>query len=204
MSKYLITTFVLFFALVAPVSASEITGTITTGLSTGGGVEGIVIETPTASPPAGSYTGTQNVTLSGGTGTVSVHYTTDGSAASCTTGNTYSTPIVAATSLFIEAISCYANSVASPTIIFAYVISNSPPAPAPSGGGGGGGGGGVITTPSTASHDFNGDGKSDVFDFNILIINWGSTGASKATGDANGDGNVDILDFNLLIINWQS
>jgi len=42
-----------------------------------------------------------------------------------------------------------------------------------------------------------------VFDFNVLITNWGSTGASSSTGDANGDGNVDILDFNLLIINWQ-
>jgi len=78
-----------------------------------------------------------------------------------------------------------------------------------SGGGGGGssggGGGGILTTPSTASYDFNSDGNIDVFDFNILITNWGTTGtATQPTGDANGDRNVDILDFNLLIINWQS
>ncbi len=201
--KYLLT-FILFLSVAVPAYASIFGGQVTTGVSTGNGMEGIVVEAPTASPVAGSYTGTQNITLSGGDGTVSIHYTDDGSSVSCTTGNTYSTPIVASTSLFIEAISCYANGVVSPTIIFAYVISNSPPTTAPSGGGGGGGGG-TITTPSTASYDFNSDGKIDVIDFNILIVNWGSTGApDKTTGDANGDGNVDIFDFNLLIINWQS
>jgi len=199
--KYL-SLIILSLSFAIPANASEVTGTITTGVDTG--VEGIVIETPTADPVAGSYTGTQNITLSGGAGTLSIHYTDDGSAVTCTTGNTYSTPIEATTSLFIEAISCYANGVASPTIIFAYVISNSPPAPAPSGGGGGGGGGGIITTPATVAYDFNSDGKIDVFDFNVLITNWGTVGgATSATGDANGDGNVDILDFNLLIINWQ-
>jgi len=76
--------------------------------------------------------------------------------------------------------------------------------PAPSGGGGGGGGGGVVTTPATTTNDFNGDNKVDVFDFNILIANWGATGATQEMGDADGNGIVGILDFNLLIINWQA
>ena len=189
-----------FFAVTSSAYASEVTGMVTTGVNTG--VEGIVVEVPTASPPAGTYTSTQDVSLAGGTGTVSIHYTTDGAAATCSSGSTYSTPITVSSSLVIEAISCYANSVASPIAIFGYAI-NPPSAPAPSGGGGGGGGGGIITTPTTAPYDFNVDGKVDVFDFNILITNWGSTGATGASGDANGDGNVDILDFNLLIINWK-
>lgn len=187
----------------SPALASTFDGTITTGVDTG--VEGIVIEAPTANPPAGAYTGTQNVELSGSTGVLSIHYTTDGSAATCTSGITYSAPISVPSSLVIEAVSCYANGIASPIAIFAYAISNSPPDPAPGGGGGGGGGGGTITTPATEVYDFNSDGKIDVFDFNVLIINWGTTtGATGADGDADGDGDVDIFDFNLLIINWQS
>ncbi|OJI08868.1 hypothetical protein BK006_02895 [bacterium CG10_49_38] len=198
--KYLsLIIFSLVFSI-PPVYASEVTGTITTGVDTG--VEGIVVEAPTANPPAGEYTSEQSVALSGGTGTVSIHYTTDGAAATCSSGNVYSTPITVSSSLVIEAISCYANSIVSPIAIFGYAI-NPPSAPAPSSGGGGGGSGGFITTPATAAYDFNTDGKVDVFDFNVLITNWGSTGASSSTGDANGDGNVDILDFNLLIINWK-
>ena len=192
---------VLAFAL--PVYASEVTGTLTTGVSTGNGVEGLVIEAPTASPVANTYTSAQSVTLSGGDGTQSIHYTTDGSAATCSSGSTYSAAISVPSTVVIEAISCYANNVSSPVRLFGYVI-NIPSAPAPSGGGGGGGGGGVITTPSTSGNDFNNDGKVDVFDFNTLISNWGATGATKAMGDANGDGAVDIFDFNLLIINWQA
>ena len=110
----------------------------------------------------------------------------------------FSTPIEVASSLLIEAISCYANSIDSGTITFAYAI-NPPSTPS-----GGSGGGGVSTTPATADYDFNSDGNIDILDFNILITNWGNTSATKATGDANNDGKVDILDFNLLIINWQS
>ncbi len=200
--KYIFT-IITTFAFITPVLASTVEGTIETGVSSGNGVEGIVVEQPTATPPAGEYTSAQSVVLSGGEGTLFIRYTTDGSAVSCTTGNIYNTPIEVSSSLFIEAISCYPNSITSGTPSFAYTI-NPPSPPAPSGGGGGGGGG-IVTTPQTADYDFNSDGNIDVFDFNILIVNWGSTSATdKSTGDANGDGNVDIFDFNLLIINWQS
>lgn len=206
--KYIIT-IILSLALILPVYASEVTGTITTGVTTGNGVNGVVVEAPTANPPAGTYTSTQNVVLSGGEGTVSIHYTTDGTGATCTSGSVYATPIEVSSNLFIGAISCYPNGAESSTVSFAYAI-NPPGTPAPtpppsSGGGGGGGGGGVVTTSTTQPYDFNSDGNIDVLDFNILMANWGTIGgATTATGDANGDGNVDILDFNLLIINWQS
>jgi len=189
-------------ALTIPVYASEVTGTITTGLSTGGGVEGIVVESPTASPGADTYTSNQSVTLSGGEGTGYINYTTDGSRATCSSGETYTSPISVTSSVVIEAILCYANNISSDVAIFGYAI-NPPSAPAPSGGGGGGGGGGIITTTSNSSQDFNEDGKVDIFDFNALITNWGSTSATKAEGDADGDGDVDIFDFNLLISSWE-
>jgi len=202
--KYILTiTLVFLFTLIPSAYASEVTGTITTGLSAGNNLDGLVIEQPTASPVAGTYTTSQSVILSGGPGTQSIHYTTDGSAATCSSGNTYSTAISVTSSLVIEAISCYPNNIASPTILFGYAI-NPPSAPGPSGGGGGPTGGGVPVTPATVATDFNGDGKIDVFDFNILITNWGATGATQAMGDANGDGTVDIFDFNLLIANWQA
>ncbi len=201
MKKYLLT-LILFISLVItiPVFASTFEGTVTTGVSTGNGVNGIVIEKPTADPVAGIYTSTQNVTLTGGAGTVSIHYTMDGTTATCSSGDVYSSPIEVSTSIVIEAVSCYPNNTTSPKLTSAYVIN--PPA---SSGGGGGGGGGVTTTPANSPEDFNSDGEIDLFDFNILMNNWGTTsGATKEKGDANSDGKVDILDFNLLIINWLS
>lgn len=193
--KYL-TALILSLAIVSQVYASEVTGTLTTGVSTG--VDGTVIVKPSASPVAGTYTSAQSVTLIGGAGTVSIHYTIDGSAAACTSGNTYTTAISVPSNLVIEAIACYPNSVASDVILFGYAIN-----PPSSGGGGGGGGGGLLANPVTVATDFSGDGKIDVLDFNILITNWGLTPATKASGDANNDGVVDILDFNMLITNWQ-
>jgi len=79
------------------------------------------------------------------------------------------------------------------------------PSPAPTGDGGGGG---TITPSTTVSPlsqaaqkvDANKDGKIDVLDFNVLMVNWGKTGSNMA--DFNGDGKVDIFDFNSLMINW--
>ena len=135
--KYILT-IILSLALVLPTYASEITGTITTGVTTGNGVNGVVVEAPTANPSAGTYTSTQNVVLSGGDGTVSIHYTIDGTAATCSSGEVYSSPISVSSNLFIGAISCYPNGATSSPVSFAYAI-NPPSAPAPSGGGGGGG-----------------------------------------------------------------
>ena len=47
--------------------------------------------------------------------------------------------------------------------------------------------------------DFNGDGKVDLVDLDILGQNFGvATGATLAQGDANGDGAVDLVDLDIL------
>jgi|GEM_PF-6394249 len=48
--------------------------------------------------------------------------------------------------------------------------------------------------------DANNDGRVDLLDFNILMVNWGAVGPNVA--DFNKDGIVDIFDFNLLMIYW--
>jgi hypothetical protein len=78
------------------------------------------------------------------------------------------------------------------------------------GGGGGGGGGGTTTTVTSTigtnqqispGGDANNDGKIDLFDFNLLMINWGETMVNNPV-DFNSDGKVDILDFNILMTTW--
>jgi Dockerin type I domain len=104
-------------------------------------------------------------------------------------------------------------------------------APSPSGGGGGGGGGGSIVGPdyyqnqtgeqnqkTDYSNDFRADindsGKVDLYDFNILMVNWNKVQAvdiSKSKpdrcqqanlADVNCDGKVSVLDFNVVIVYW--
>ncbi len=117
---------------------STISGTLTTGLSSGPQV--VVVVPPSASPDAGTYTSTQNVVLTA-TGSQSIHYTTDGTEPTCTTASTYSAAIPVSATLTVKAISCYPDSHASTVASFTYTI-NTPAAPSsPSGGGGGGGGG---------------------------------------------------------------
>ena len=73
---------------------------------------------------------------------------------------------------------------------------------APPGGGGPGGAGGGGEPPATyKTGDIDQNNKVDIFDFNILMINWGDNPANPAA-DLNGDGKVDIFDFNLLMVNW--
>ena len=75
-----------------------------------------------------------------------------------------------------------------------------------SGGGGGGGGGsgsgGGTSAPAPKTGDTNNDGKVDILDFNVLMVNWGTQVTGASHGDLNNDGTVDILDFNVLMINW--
>jgi len=196
-----IATLVVFAGLGTHVSASEVEGTLSTGVQTG--IQGYVVVAPTASPIGGSYTTAQSVTLTGGDGTVSIRYTTDGSAPTCATGTLYSGSISISTSTTLKAISCYPNNASSPIVTIDYSINT----PASGGGGGGGGGGGtpIVTTQNntSSSFDFDGNGIIDIFDFNILIVNWGKTsGATRAQGDTDGDGDVDIFDFNWVITNW--
>ncbi len=84
-----------------------------------------------------------------------------------------------------------------------------------SSGAGGGGGGTSMPLPAATpavprtkqcsnfakNTDINQDGKIDIFDFNALMVHWGST-AINDVADINCDGSVDIFDFNLLMVNW--
>jgi hypothetical protein len=48
--------------------------------------------------------------------------------------------------------------------------------------------------------DLNEDGRVDVIDLGILLLNWGST--SRPAADINQDGRVDVIDFGILLSNW--
>lgn len=178
---------VLVCTLPAAALASEVSGTLTTGLQSG--LEGKIAATPAASPSAGVFSSAQSVTLTA-TDSDSIRYTTDGTTPTCATGTLYSGAISVSASLTIRAVACY-GSATSAVGIFAYGISLPSP---PSGGGGGGG-------PAPSSGDLNGDSHVDLIDFNLLLVAWGSTGPSLGA-DFNRDGVVDLLDFNQLIINW--
>ncbi len=195
--KYLSFLIALTF-LAFPTYASEITGSLSTGVSTG--IEGVLVSAPTATPVAGTYTSAQNITLNSSGGALRIHYTTDGTIPTCSGGTLFSSAISVPESLTIRAISCYPNNVESGVGVFAYGI-NIPSAPS-GGGGGGGGGGGIFPNPPTTG-DINNDGKVDLTDFNLLIVSWGSTG-SGLPADLNNDGVVDLLDFVLLLANWTN
>lgn len=124
------------------VVASEVSGSLCTGVNCP--VEGIAIVAPTASPVAGTYTSTQSVTLSAA-GSNSIHYTTNGTTPTCTSGTTYSSAISVTSSQTVKAIACYANSNTSSVASFGYTITIS------SGGSGGGGGGGYTPPPAVAT-----------------------------------------------------
>ncbi|XOA43171.1 MAG: hypothetical protein ACKKMO_01710 [Candidatus Nealsonbacteria bacterium] len=49
--------------------------------------------------------------------------------------------------------------------------------------------------------DTNNDNKVDIFDFNLLMVNWGDA-PDNIAADLDGNGKVDIFDFNLLMVNW--
>ena len=140
-SKTLLICVIGFLSLyIAPALASEVTGSLCTGVNCP--VEGTVIAAPTASPAAGSFTSNQSVTLTS-TGATSIRYTTDGTTPTCASTQ-YSSAISVTSSKTIKAISCYANSTSSTVASFAYTIS------IPSSGGGGGGGGSftVVASPT--------------------------------------------------------
>jgi hypothetical protein len=71
----------------------------------------------------------------------------------------------------------------------------------PSGGGPTGGGTTPIPQTTHSIADINEDGVINIFDFNLLMVNWGNNPANLAA-DLDGNGVVDIFDFNLLMVNW--
>lgn len=88
------------------------------------------VATPTFSPGAGTYVGTQTVTLSTATSGATICYTTDGStptasSGTCTHGSTYSVPISVASSETVKAIGSKSTYLDSPVGSAAYVINSS-------------------------------------------------------------------------------
>ena len=58
-------------------------------------------------------------------------------------------------------------------------------------------------TPTPISGDINHDGKVDIFDYNLLVADFGKTGAPGfVPADINRDGKVDIFDYNILVANF--
>lgn len=55
-----------------------------------------------------------------------------------------------------------------------------------------------LAPPSLCPGDVNGDGLTNVLDFNILAGNFGSSVPPNTQGDLNGDGTVSAPDFNVL------
>jgi pectate lyase len=86
------------------------------------------VATPGFSPVAGTYISTQSVSIGTATGDAIIHFTSDGSTASCASAN-YSGPIEVAQSVTLSAIACAAGKIDSATASAAYVIT--PPAAAP-------------------------------------------------------------------------
>jgi hypothetical protein len=79
---------------------------------------------PTFSPPAGTYAGGQQVTLSSTTAGASIHYTTNGTTPSASS-TLYSGPIPVSSSMTIEAIAVASGYSNSPVASASYVISGS-------------------------------------------------------------------------------
>ena len=92
------------------------------------------VSAPTFSPVAGTYTGSQSVTISSSTAGATLCFTIDGStptttgAGVCTHGTTYSIPVVVPSSLTIKAIGTKSGFTDSSVASAAYVITLPPPA----------------------------------------------------------------------------
>lgn len=58
-----------------------------------------------------------------------------------------------------------------------------------------------LSSPVVIPGDLNGDGRIDIFDYNLLVSNFDKTGTG-IKGDINTNGKVDIFDYNLLVGNF--
>jgi len=85
-------------------------------------VLGQVTAAPTFSPAAGTYNGTQNVTITSATTGASIRYTTDGTTPTSTIGTLYSTPVAITASATLKAIAYKTGYVDSPVASGVYTI----------------------------------------------------------------------------------
>jgi hypothetical protein len=81
------------------------------------------VATPTFTPPAGTYSSGQSVTISTTTLGASIRYTTDGSTPTSTLGNLYVSPVSVSSSLTLKAIAYKTGMTDSPVASAAYTIS---------------------------------------------------------------------------------
>jgi len=58
---------------------------------------------------------------------------------------------------------------------------------------------GGVTASSGVTGDINGDGKVNLVDFSIFLLNWNT---SNEESDFNDDGTVNLADFSILLFNW--
>ncbi|MEO1129846.1 MAG: dockerin type I domain-containing protein [Planctomycetota bacterium] len=62
---------------------------------------------------------------------------------------------------------------------------------------------GAVAPPSVCFGDINGDGSTNLADFTILAMNFGTAmGAVLGDGDLNNDGAVNLADFTLLAMDF--
>ncbi len=123
------------------------------------------------------------------------------------TGLISGTSTTAGTSTFSVMVT---NGTASTTQAFSIGInasstSSTPPPPVkPHSGGTGGGGrvGGFAFLINRIKGDLNNDGKIDLFDFNLLITNWGKINTSITEALSGSNDAVGLKDFNTLMVNW--
>jgi len=80
-----------------------------------------VVEAPTFTPPAGNYTGTQNVTIASATSGATIYYTTDGSDPD-DSSTEYSAPVTIATTTTLKAIAYKAGMTESDITTGVYTI----------------------------------------------------------------------------------
>lgn len=98
-------------------------------------VIGTTASTPTFSPVAGTYSGTQNVTVSSTSSGAVICYTINGTTPAtngttgCTTGTVYTTPVVVSTSLTVKAIAGGTGYIDSSVGSAAYVINGTAATP---------------------------------------------------------------------------
>ena len=123
----------------AMMASSEITGSLTTGVSTG--VTGIVKAAPSASQPAGTYTNTVTLSLSAANASA-ICYSTSATtpscanSTSCATGSLYSSALTFTTDTTLKALACYGDASSGPLLTNLYTITH--PSSASLGGGAGG------------------------------------------------------------------
>jgi hypothetical protein len=86
-----------------------------------------VVATPTFNPPAGTYTGTQLVTIGTTTSGASIRYTTDGSTPTSSVGTLYVNPVSVSSNLTLKAIAYKAGMTDSLVAPAAYTINTGGP-----------------------------------------------------------------------------